>query len=29
MTSTGNGPWINKICHFLPHLPPSSGGDEL
>lgn len=27
--STGAGSWSNKIYHFRPDAPPSSGGDEL
>ena len=25
----GEGPWRQKIYHFLPDMPPSSAGDEL
>ena len=28
-TSTGPGLWKDKIMHFLPDRPPSSGGEEL
>ena len=28
-TTVGNGPWTEKICHFLPQFQPSSVGDEL
>jgi alditol oxidase len=27
--TVGHGKWIDKICHFLPHMPPSSNGDEI
>ena len=27
--TTGVGMWSDKIYHFLPDKPPSSGGDEL
>ena len=28
-TTSGRGLWKNKIYHFDPNHPPSSGGDEL
>mmetsp|Transcript_9651 Transcript_9651/g.16211 ORF Transcript_9651/g.16211 Transcript_9651/m.16211 type:complete len:285 (-) Transcript_9651:114-968(-) len=27
--TVGNGPWKEKIYHFLPDRPPSSGGQEI